>query len=102
MLTTAHKVGPVTPPTHHAADEESETWRDEEITTHQKWQHLFAILFHVLTQAEKKKKKKKEMYIFLRVYLPSFRSSSFFYHAGYKITSEREKTASKGLAEFGA
>lgn len=59
MLTTAHKVGPVTPPTHHAADEESETWRDEEITTHQKWQHLFAILFHVLTQAEKKKKKKK-------------------------------------------
>lgn len=55
MLTTAHKVGP---PTHHAADEESETWRDEEITTHQKWQHLFAILFHVLTQAEKKKKRR--------------------------------------------
>ena len=72
--------------------------------THQKWQHLLAILFHVLTQADKKKKKNKktEMHIFLRVYLPSFRPSSFSYHAGYKITSEREKTTSKGLAEFGA
>lgn len=69
--------------------------------THQKWQHLFVILFHVFTQAEKKRKK-KEMHIFLRVYLPSFRPSSFSYHAGYKIPSEREKTASKSLAEFGA
>lgn len=42
------------------------------------------------------------MHIFLRVYLPSFRPSLFSYHAGYKITSEREKTTSKGLAEFGA
>lgn len=50
----------------------------------------------------KRKEKKKEMHIFLRVDLPSFRPFSFSYHAGYKITSEREKTASKSLAEFGA
>lgn len=91
MLTTAHKVGPVTLPTHHAADEESETWRDEEITTHQKWQHLlpfYSMYSHRLKR--KKKKKKGDAHIFKSLFT-LFRSSSFFYHAGYKITlRERE------------
>lgn len=58
----------------------------------QKWQHFFATLVYVLTEAKKgKKKKKKDIHVFLRVYFPSLRPSSFSYHAGYKDNlGERE------------
>ena len=91
MLTTSHEVGPVTrPPTLPFTDEETGAWKDEEIcpsSYNQKWQ---AILFYVLTEA-KKGGEKKDIHIFLRVYFPSFRPSSFSYHAGYKDNlGERE------------
>ena len=66
MLTTSHEVGPVTrPPTLPFTDEETGAWKDEEIcpsSHNQKWQHFFAILFYVLTEAKKGGKKRTYTY----------------------------------------